>query len=132
MAAHPPITPHAARSEGNALIDRALAVDLTPEAPAISSLITGDRSSFLLLMGTIGLPDVRTILVMLDSRGLLMCSYRSYFNGCIAQLLQKYIPFRRLCGASWARCTSVCEANVAHFLTVSTNLYASEQVVLLA
>ena len=32
------------------------------------------------------------------------------------------------CRASWARCSLVCSANVAHFLTVSTNLYASERV----
>ena len=55
---------------GNALMGCALTTDLAPEAAAVSPLITGDRSSSFLLVGTIGMPDVGTILAMLGSKGL--------------------------------------------------------------
>ena len=55
---------------GNALMGCALAGNLAPEAATVPPLITGDRSFSWLVVGTIGLPDVVTILATQGSRGL--------------------------------------------------------------
>ena len=55
---------------GNVLMGCTLAADLATEAAAVSSLSTGDPSSFMLMVGNIRLPDVGTGLAMEGPRGL--------------------------------------------------------------
>ena len=58
---------------GNVLMGCTLAADLAPEAATVSPLSTGDPSSFMLMVGTIRLPDVGTGLAMEGPRGLKFC-----------------------------------------------------------
>ena len=46
-----------------------LAAGFAPQAAVVSPLITGDRGSSLVIMGTIGVPDIRPILALQGSRG---------------------------------------------------------------